>query len=74
MGLIDFLIVGGGHAGFSAATSLRRAGAEGEVFIVSAEEEFPYIRYLLSKEYLRGERRRERIYLRPAKFYEDRKI
>ena len=74
MGLIDFLIVGGGHAGFSAAASLRRAGAEGEVLIVSAEEEFPYIRYLLSKEYLRGERKRERIYLRPAKFYEDRKI
>ncbi len=44
------------------------------MFIVSAKEEFPYIRYLLSKEYLRGERRRERIYLRPAKFYEDRKI
>ena len=71
---IDYLIVGGGHAGFSAAASLRRAGAQGDVLIVSAEEEFPYFRYMLSKEYLWGERRRERIYLRPAKFYEDRSI
>ncbi len=71
---VDFLIAGGGHAGLSAAATIRESGAEGDVLIVSAEQERPYSRYMLSKEFLRGERERDQLSLRPESFYEDNRV
>ena len=70
----DILIVGGGHAGAQAAIALRTAGFAGSVAIVSRENELPYERPPLSKEYLAQEREFERLRLRPAAYWEDKSI
>ena len=49
-----FVIVGGGLAGAKAAEALRAEGFEGRVVLVAGEEELPYERPPLSKEYLLG--------------------
>ena len=54
---VDYLIVGGGDAGFSAARTLREEGAEGAVVIVSRDPDPPYDRTAVSKGYLGGENR-----------------
>lgn len=70
----DTLIVGGGHAGASAAASLRQLGYEGSVAILSSEPEAPYERPPLSKDYLSGEKIFERLLIRPETFWAERKV
>jgi 3-phenylpropionate/trans-cinnamate dioxygenase ferredoxin reductase subunit len=55
---VDFLIVGGGDAGFSAAQTLRAEGAEGSVVIVSRDPDPPYDRTAVSKGYLGGSKQK----------------
>jgi 3-phenylpropionate/trans-cinnamate dioxygenase ferredoxin reductase subunit len=64
------VIVGGGIAGANAAFALRKLGYDGRVTIVSAEQELPYERPPLSKDYLRGETPLEKAYVRPAADYQ----
>ena len=71
---VEHLIIGGGYAGATAAFTLRKAGAKGTLLLVSQEAEYPYLRYTLSKEFLQGKRPRERLFLRPAKTYQDQGI
>lgn len=71
---IDFLIIGGGLAGVSAAETLRALGARGSVAIVSGEVDPPHDRPPLSKEFLRDERSREQILLRPLDFYQSKRV
>lgn len=71
---IDFLIIGGGLAGVSAAESLRAVGARGSVAILSGEIDPPHDRPPLSKEFLRDERSREQVLLRPLDFYQSKRI
>lgn len=68
------VIVGAGHAAGQAAASLRQQGYEGEIIIIGDEPHIPYQRPPLSKQYLSGEHGLERVYLRPAKFYEDKNV
>ena len=68
------VIVGGGHAGGQAAASLRQEGYDGELIVVAEEPHIPYQRPPLSKQYLAGEYGLERVYLRPAKFYESKGV
>ena len=68
------VIVGGGHAGGQAAASLRQEGYDGELILVADEPHIPYQRPPLSKQYLAGEYGLERVYLRPAKFYESKDV
>jgi 3-phenylpropionate/trans-cinnamate dioxygenase ferredoxin reductase subunit len=70
----DVLIVGGGHGGAQAAIALRGAGFEGSIAIASRENELPYDRPPLSKEYLAGEREFERLYLRPASYWQEKSV
>lgn len=70
----DVLIVGGGHAGAQAAISLRQLGFEGSVAMIGDEKDPPYERPPLSKEYFAGEKTFDRILIRPASFWEDRKV
>src|SRR5690348_15713241 len=65
------VIIGGGAAGFAAAEMLRREGYEGEVALITADEEPPYDRPNLSKDYLAGKAPEDWIPLRPAEFYRD---
>ena len=71
---IDFLIIGGGLAGVSAAETLRALGVRGSVAIVSGEVDPPHDRPPLSKEFLRDERSREQILLRPLDFYQSKRV
>jgi apoptosis-inducing factor 3 len=68
------VIIGGGAAGFAAAEMLRREGYEGEVALITADEEPPYDRPNLSKDYLAGKAPEDWIPLRPAEFYRDNAI
>lgn len=68
------VIVGAGQAGGRAAQAARETGFRGEITIVGTEEHPPYERPPLSKEYLRGESRREEAYLHPPAFYEGQEI
>ena len=66
-----FVIVGGGAAGFAAAERLRREGFEGEVVILSADEEPPVDRPNLSKDFLAGKAEEEWVFIKPPRFYKD---
>ena len=57
------VIVGGGSGGDAAAFALRKKGFDGEVVILSADQDRPYDRPYLSKEYLRGEIELPKVYL-----------
>ena len=64
-----FAIVGAGLAGARAAETLRQAGFDGRVLLLGAERERPYERPPLSKEYVRGDFPREKVYVHTADFY-----
>jgi 3-phenylpropionate/trans-cinnamate dioxygenase ferredoxin reductase subunit len=66
---VDFLIVGGGPAGFSAARTLREEGAEGSVLLVSRDPDPPYDRTAVSKGYLGGGTSRKDTLLGDAAWY-----
>jgi 3-phenylpropionate/trans-cinnamate dioxygenase ferredoxin reductase subunit len=66
----DFLLIGGFACGH-AASELRKRGAEGSIVLVGREPEPPYERPPLSKEYLRGEAKREDAHVNPASWYEE---
>lgn len=68
------IIVGGGHGGAQAAIALRQNGYVGPVTIIGRENELPYERPPLSKEYMAGEKEFERICIRPRAFWEDKGI
>lgn len=51
----ELLVIGGGPAGFSTASSYREAGGTGAVAIVTDEGRVPYNRPPLTKDLLRGE-------------------
>jgi 3-phenylpropionate/trans-cinnamate dioxygenase ferredoxin reductase subunit len=67
---VAFLLVGGGFAGAHCAAELRKGGADGEILLVGREPEVPYERPPLSKEYLRGEAKREDAYVHEPSWYE----
>lgn len=68
------VIIGGGPAGLAAAQTLREEGYAGSLILVSADAEAPYDRPNLSKDYLAGSAPDDWLPLRPARFYEDRRI
>jgi 3-phenylpropionate/trans-cinnamate dioxygenase ferredoxin reductase component len=69
-----FVIVGGGLAGAKAAETLRSEGFDGRVALLGGEVERPYERPPLSKEYLRREAGREKVYVHEDGFYEENAI
>jgi 3-phenylpropionate/trans-cinnamate dioxygenase ferredoxin reductase component len=68
---VGFLIVGGGMAAAYCASELRKRGADGSIMVVGREPEPPYERPPLSKEYLRGEAKREDAFVNPPDWYEE---
>jgi 3-phenylpropionate/trans-cinnamate dioxygenase ferredoxin reductase subunit len=67
---VEHLLIGGFAAGYCAA-ELRKRGADGDVLLVARETEPPYERPPLSKEYLRGEAKREDAHVNPPSWYEE---
>ena len=70
----DIVIVGAGHGGAQAAIALRMVKFDGSVLMIGDEPELPYERPPLSKDYLSGKREFNRILIRPAAFWADRRI
>jgi 3-phenylpropionate/trans-cinnamate dioxygenase ferredoxin reductase component len=68
------IIVGASLAGAKAAETLRDEGFDGRVVLVGAEDERPYERPPLSKDYLRGEVGREKVYVHDESFYAEHDI
>jgi NADPH-dependent 2,4-dienoyl-CoA reductase/sulfur reductase-like enzyme/nitrite reductase/ring-hydroxylating ferredoxin subunit len=68
------VIIGGGAAGEAAAEMLRREGHAGPITMLSADEERPYDRPNLSKDYLAGNAPEDWLPLRPPEFYAEQQI
>jgi 3-phenylpropionate/trans-cinnamate dioxygenase ferredoxin reductase component len=69
-----YLIVGASLAGAKAAETLRSEGFDGRLVLIGAEDERPYERPPLSKDYLRGEAGRDKVYVHDQGFYEEHDI
>jgi 3-phenylpropionate/trans-cinnamate dioxygenase ferredoxin reductase subunit len=69
-----FIIVGASLAGAKAAEELRTAGFDGRVLLIGAEQERPYERPPLTKDYLREQSPREKVYVHEPGFYEQHQI
>ena len=63
------VVVGAGQAGAQLAATLRAEGHVGPITLIGAEPMAPYQRPPLSKAYLLGDLARERLLLRPERFY-----
>jgi 3-phenylpropionate/trans-cinnamate dioxygenase ferredoxin reductase component len=74
MNKADVIIVGAGHGGAQAAIVLRQSGFEGSITMIGREDEPPYERPPLSKEYLAQEKPFERLYIRPLAFWAEKNI
>jgi NADPH-dependent 2,4-dienoyl-CoA reductase/sulfur reductase-like enzyme len=71
MASCDYLIVGGGLAAVSAVEGIRREDGDGTVVMLCEEEEPPYHRPPLSKEYLQTpEASRDLLHVKPEEWYE----
>lgn len=68
------VIIGAGHAGIQAASSLREDGFTGEIVLISNENDLPYQKPPLSKGYLQGKQSAESILFRSMAFYETKQI
>ena len=69
-----FIILGASLAGAKAAEELRERGFDGKVVLVGSEQERPYERPPLTKDYLRGESDRDKAYVHPEGFYAEHEI
>jgi 3-phenylpropionate/trans-cinnamate dioxygenase ferredoxin reductase subunit len=69
-----FIIVGASLAGAKAAETLRAEGFDGRIMLIGAEAERPYERPPLTKDYLRAESPREKVYVHPEDFYREHEI
>ncbi len=69
-----FAIVGGGLAGAKAAEALRDNDFDGHVVLFAAEDQLPYERPPLSKEYLAGKKKLDDFTVDPAAWYRDHNV
>ncbi|MBT8099789.1 MAG: FAD-dependent oxidoreductase [Gammaproteobacteria bacterium] len=65
------VIAGAGHAAGQVVASLKQKKFAGRVVVLGDEPYLPYQRPPLSKKFLSGEMPAERLYVKPASFYDD---
>lgn len=70
----DVVIVGTGHAGAQTAIALRQLKYEGSIALIGAEQDPPYERPPLSKDYFLGEKTFDRLLIRPDSFWTERQV
>ena len=73
-GPASVVIVGAGAAGVNVADTLRNEGFAGRVVLISRENDLPYDKPNLSKDYLAGNAPADWLPLHPREYYEDRRI
>ncbi|MEM6753882.1 MAG: FAD-dependent oxidoreductase, partial [Cyanobacteria bacterium P01_C01_bin.38] len=66
-----FVILGAGAAGSAAAETLRQAGFEGRVVMLTRENNLPLDRTALSKKYLQNDSAKDSLILRSSEFYSE---
>ena len=67
----QIIIVGAGHGAGQVVASLKQKKYPGRIVLIGDEPHLPYQRPPLSKKFLAGEMPAERLYFKPASFYED---
>ena len=70
----DFVLLGGGPAGVSAAETLRAEGATGGILLVSGEPYGPYGHTFLPKQFLLGALPKAKLMFHDAAYYRERAI
>lgn len=70
----DVIIVGAGHGGAQCAIALRQNGYTGSIAMIGRENEPPYERPPLSKEYFAREKTFDRLYIRPPEFWGEKNV
>ena len=68
------VIVGGGGGGDYAAFTLRKRGFDGDIVILSSDQDRPYDRPYMSKEFLRAEIDLPKVFLHDESDYEKEKV
>lgn len=68
------IIAGAGHAAGQLVTSLLQQSYAGRIVLLGEESWLPYQRPPLSKKFLAGDIGPERLFVKPAAFYEDERI
>jgi NADPH-dependent 2,4-dienoyl-CoA reductase/sulfur reductase-like enzyme len=71
---VEYLIVGGGLAGATAAATIREIDNVGRITILSQETKLPYHRPPLSKGILLGYQPPDKVFVYPPSFYNEKKI
>jgi len=67
----QLVIAGAGHAAGQLIATLKQRKYEGRIVLIGDEPYLPYQRPPLSKKFLAGEMPPERLYFKPASFYDD---
>ncbi len=70
----DYVIVGAGLAGTSAAEGIREGDAAGSILIIGQEKHLPYDRPPLSKKLWFGQKKVQDIFLHEEVFYAEKKV
>ena len=68
------IIAGAGHAAGQVVASLKQHDFAGQIVLIGDEPYLPYQRPPLSKKFLSGDMPAERLYVKPASFYDDPQI
>jgi len=68
------VIAGAGHAAGQVIATLKQKKFDGRIVLIGDEPYLPYQRPPLSKKFLAGELAAERLYVKPAAFYDDAQI
>lgn len=71
MSIESVVVVGAGLAGAKAVEALRAQGYDGRLVLVGAEDELPYERPPMSKEYLQGKKELEATRVLPGDWYDE---
>ena len=68
------VIIGGGQAAIQCIASLRKEGYSGSITLVGEENYLPYQRPPLSKGFLSGATKSDRLYLKKIEFFQENSI
>jgi 3-phenylpropionate/trans-cinnamate dioxygenase ferredoxin reductase subunit len=71
---VDYLLIGGGAAAHACAETLRAEGAHGSIVLATREEDAPYDRTTLSKDYLTGARDRSAALHEPVEWWAENEV